>query len=122
MTLLHDLPEARVGDLNYVQKRYVRADEKSALADALESLPFRRNICDLIEEYNACETLEARLAHDADQLALIIDLKYLKDRGHASPDTWLPHVAERLKTAVGAQVADALLSESWDGWWRKIFC
>lgn len=122
MSLLHDLPEARVGDLNYVQKHYVQADEKSALADALESLPFNRNIFDLIEEYDACETLEAKLAHDADQLALIIDLKYLKDRGHHTPDTWLPHVEERLKTDVGVQVATALLSENWDGWWRKIFC
>ena len=31
MCLFHDLVEARTGDLNYVNKRYVIADEKSAV-------------------------------------------------------------------------------------------
>jgi putative hydrolases of HD superfamily len=121
MCLFHDLPEARVGDLNYVQKRYVTADEEKALEDTLKDLPFRQSISEVIDEYNACETLESKLAHDADQLALIIDLKHIKDIGHQTPDTWLPHVAKRLKTDIGIQLADAVLSESWDGWWLKIF-
>ncbi len=122
MCLLHDLPEARVGDLNYVQKRYVEADEKKALADTVENLPFKQAVVAAIEEYNAAETLEAKLAHDADQLALIIDLKSIKDAGHPPADTWLPHVRERLKTDVAIQLAEAILSQPWDGWWRKIFC
>ncbi|UCG12721.1 MAG: HD domain-containing protein, partial [Deltaproteobacteria bacterium] len=32
MCLLHDLSEARTGDLNYVQKQYVAADEARAVA------------------------------------------------------------------------------------------
>jgi putative hydrolase of HD superfamily len=121
MCLFHDLPEARVGDLNYVQKHYVTADEEKALADALKDLPFHQIITDAIDEYNACETIEARLAHDADQLALIIDLKHLKDIGHQTPGSWLRHVKKRLKTDIGIQLAESVLSESWDGWWRKIF-
>ena len=31
MCLVHDLPEARTGDLNYVQKHYVQANETEAL-------------------------------------------------------------------------------------------
>ncbi|MDM8537595.1 HD domain-containing protein, partial [Desulfobacterales bacterium HSG17] len=31
MCLVHDLPEARTGDLNYVQKQYVTPDEKKAV-------------------------------------------------------------------------------------------
>jgi putative hydrolase of HD superfamily len=76
----------------------------------------------IITEYNAGQTLESQLAHDADQLALIIDLKSLKDVGHQTPQTWLPHVRKRLKTPLGQQLADALLNEDWDGWWRKLFC
>ena len=33
MSLVHDLPEARVGDLNYVQKFYLQADEGAAVDD-----------------------------------------------------------------------------------------
>ncbi len=36
MCLVHDLPEARIGDLNSVQKAYVSADEQKAVADALD--------------------------------------------------------------------------------------
>ncbi|MGD8833380.1 MAG: HD domain-containing protein [Desulfobacteraceae bacterium] len=121
MCLFHDLPETRIGDLNYVQKHYVKANEKKALADALENLPFRESIADLLEEFNAGETLEARLAHDADQLALIIDLMHLKEIGHDTPEKWLSHVKKRLKTDIGIQLGNAVLSQEWDGWWRKIF-
>ena len=38
MCLIHDLPEARTGDLNTVHKKYVKADETKALADAVEGL------------------------------------------------------------------------------------
>ena len=33
MCLLHDLPEARTGDLNYVNKRYVEANEDQVIAE-----------------------------------------------------------------------------------------
>ena len=34
MCLIHDLPEARTGDLNAVHKQYVTADDRKALEDA----------------------------------------------------------------------------------------
>ncbi len=121
MCLVHDLPETRIGDLNYVQKHYVRADEGKALADTLEDIPFGADLEALLAEFNAGETPEARLANDADQLSLIIDLKSLKDIGYQTPDSWLPTVRGRLKTGLGKQIADALLAEHRDDWWRKIF-
>jgi putative hydrolase of HD superfamily len=75
MCLLHDLPEARMGDLNAVQKHYVAANEKLAVEHMTRGLPFGPDIHELIDEFNARETLEARLANDADQLAFLLDLK-----------------------------------------------
>ena len=40
MCLFHDFPEARTGDHNYVNKRYVTADEDGALRDQVRELPF----------------------------------------------------------------------------------
>ena len=122
MCLVHDLPEARLGDLNYVQKQYVDGNEPKAMADALQDIPFGDRIVELIEEFNEGVTLEAQLAHDADQLALIIDLKSLRDIGYQTPRNWLPHVEKRLRTETGKQLAQAVLGEQWDGWWRKLFC
>jgi putative hydrolase of HD superfamily len=122
MCLVHDFPEARIGDLNYVQKRYLAKDEPKALQEALKDIPFGDRIEALTNEFEAGETLESQLAHDADQLALLIDLKSLKEIGYQTPDTWLPHVEKRLKTKLGRRLGEAVLQAEHDGWWRKLFC
>lgn len=119
MCLVHDLPEARIGDLNYVQKQYVAADESRAVAHAVAGLPFGRDIEALIAEFNAAETREARLARDADQLSLALQLKALQDIGHTSPAKWIPHVRERLKTATGRKVMASILDRDRDSWWLE---
>lgn len=121
MCLMHDLGEARMGDLNYVQKQYLQADEGRATHDALHGLTFGPDIAELIDEFNDGLTLEAQLARDADQLALLVDLKALEEIGYRTPQTWLPHVQKRLKTTVAKELAKAVAGTAWDGWWRKIF-
>ena len=119
MCLLHDLPESRIGDLNYVQKQYVSADEPKAIDDLIADLPFGESLAELIKEYNALETREARLAHDADQIALILDLKALSDMGHPPTSKWLPAAVKRIKTGLGKRLTEAILATEWDEWWLK---
>ena len=119
MCLVHDLPEARTGDLNSVWKQYVSADEPKAVAQLAADLPFGESIADLIAEYNDGETLAARLAHDADQLAFILDLKALSDIGHLPPKKWLPAVTARLRTPTGRRICQAVLDTPWDTWWLE---
>ncbi|MFP4256410.1 MAG: HD domain-containing protein [Desulfobacterales bacterium] len=119
MCLVHDLPEARTGDLNYVQKKYVQADEKQAVDDATKDLPFGGAVRDLMDEFNRQVTREAKLAHDADQLAFILDLKTISDLGCSSPENWLPVVRSRLKTELGRNLAAEICGRSWDAWWRE---
>ena len=121
MCLIHDLPEARIGDINYVQKRYVAADEAKAMAHMVHGLDFGRDIQRLLEEFNAGETIEAQLAHDADQLAFLLDLKSLDDMGYAAPEKWARHVRERLRTPTGIALAEDIAATEWDSWWFKLF-
>ena len=121
MCLVHDLPEARTGDLNAVQKKYVTTDEKKALDDLARPLPFGASIVELVEEFNECDTREAKLAHDADQLAFIIDLKAKNDLGATSPAKWMPHVMNRLKTDTGKAIAEDICDTEWDEWWLNNF-
>ena len=120
MCLLHDLPETRIGDLNTVQKNYVAADEEKAMADATRQLPFGSGWVELLAEFKAAESIEAKLAHDADQISLILELKHLKDLGYAPPTDWLPNVTARLQTDIGKQVAQAVLETKRDAWWRRV--
>ena len=117
LCLVHDLPEARIGDLNSVQKAYVRADEPRAIADATRRLPFGRRLGELIAEYRTGTSPEAELARDADQLALILELKDLVDIGYESPKSWLPHVRARLRTDTGKSIAEAVMATHRDAWW-----
>jgi putative hydrolase of HD superfamily len=117
MCLMHDLGEARTGDLNYVQKKYVRPDEVKALADLTDGLAFGEHIKALCEEFRKGETQEAKLAHDADQLALVAELKALCDVGQKGPETWMPYVVDRLKTEAGRRLALELLETPSDRWW-----
>ena len=119
MCLVHDLAEARIGDLNTVNKIYVNADERKALEDSLSDLAFGHVLTDLVREFNENETREAKLARDADQLALVVDLKALKDIGYRPPEKWLPPIIERLQTDIGKRMADEIMQTEWDGWWLK---
>jgi putative hydrolase of HD superfamily len=121
MCLMHDLPEARTGDLNAVQKKYVTPDEPKAISELTRSLPFGNEISDLLAEFRSGQTLEAQLAHDADQLSLLIDLKSLQDIGHVSPIKWIRHVRERMVTEIGRKMAKGILETEWDQWWLKDF-
>jgi putative hydrolase of HD superfamily len=121
MCLVHDLPEARLGDINYLQKQYVVTNEKKAVDHLTQGLPFGQAIEDLIDEFNVGQTLEARLARDADQLAFLLDLKALSDMGYSAPEKWATHVRKRLLTSAGKDLADTIAQTEWDSWWLKIF-
>jgi len=119
MCLLHDLPEAKTGDLNYLQKNYVTADESKAVKETTMNLPFGSLMAGLIDEFRDGESTEAKLARDADHLALILDLKALSDIGFDPPKKWLPAVLTRLETKTGKQLADSIMETEWDAWWIK---
>ncbi len=117
MCLFHDLPEARTGDLNYVNKKYVIANEKRAIDDLAQTLPFGSEIKDLILEFNEGKTEEARLARDADQLEMILALKEYKDVGNQYADEWLAFSQKRLQTQSAQKLAEVILETDSSLWW-----
>ena len=64
MCLIHDLPEARTADHNYVHKRYVTVDEKQAIVDATRDIEFGKDLVDIIMEFKEQETLLSQLTSD----------------------------------------------------------
>jgi putative hydrolase of HD superfamily len=117
MCLFHDLPEARTGDLNYVNKKYVEADEKKAVADLAQTLPFGEEIRELILEFIEGKTQEAMLARDADQIEMILALKEYKDLGNKYADEWLDFSLKRLQTVAGRELSTAILETDSSMWW-----
>ncbi len=117
MALIHDIAEARTGDFNYVEKKYSRTYEDRAISHLTRSLPFGSDIKNLLDEFNAGETLEAKLARDADQISFILELKKMEDTGAKGPEKWLSHILKRLKTDTGKKIAVSIMETGWDEWW-----
>ena len=117
MCLFNDLPEARTGDLNYVNKKYVEANEKKSIADLAETLPFGNEIKDLILEFMEGKTEEAKLARDADQIEMILALKEYKDLGNKYADEWLQFSLKRLQTDAGRELSKTILETDSSMWW-----
>lgn len=119
MCVLHDLPEARTGDMNYVNKKYVRVDEAKAVRELTESLSFGEDIRQAIDEFNAKETPESRIARDADQIALILQLKEYGDLGNKYSEEWIEYALKRLCTEEGKKLAACIIQTDSSRWWFK---
>jgi putative hydrolase of HD superfamily len=119
MCLFHDLVEARTGDLNYVNKRYVKADEEAAVRDMTAGLPFGAEVRTLTEEFNARTSPESLAANDADQIEMILQLKELGDLGNRYASDWITTAIKRLKTDAGKRLARSILNTDFSEWWFK---
>lgn len=117
LCLFHDLHEARTGDFNYVNKIYNQCQPKKALQDALEGTGLTEDILPLWDELCDNTSIEARLAHDADQLDLILNLKREADLGNKYAHTWLNASIKRLKTAYARELSEVILTVDASHWW-----
>jgi putative hydrolase of HD superfamily len=117
MCLFHDLHEARTGDHNYVNKRYVQVYEDKAIQDLAHKLAFGDEIISLTREFNEGESLEARISRDADQIDLILELKEQQDLGNKSAGEWLYYAEKRLLTETAKSLAKEVKNIKFTDWW-----
>ncbi len=117
MALVHDLPEARTGDLNYMNQKYVVADERRAAEEMARSVPIGAELLELLQEFWAQETAEAIIARDADSLEMLLALKEQLDTGNAQAEDWFNPALARLKTEAAKTLAQQALAGNCADWW-----
>jgi putative hydrolase of HD superfamily len=117
--LFHDLPEARTGDMNYVSKKYVDVNEKKAIQELVETLSFGEEIESALAEFNEKKTKESLIAHDADQLSLILQLKEYGDLGNKYSKEWIEFALKRLSTEAAKELAEVIIKTDSSEWWFK---
>lgn len=117
MCLFHDFHEARIGDFNYVNRIYNTCDPRAALEHAVEGTELDTGILGLWDELEHAETLEAKLAQDADQLDLILNLKQELDLGNKYAGKWLEAALHRLRTSFGEKLAQTIAVTDHTDWW-----
>jgi len=117
LCLFHDLPEARTGDFNYVNKLYNKTDPRRALTDALAGTGLSATVLPLHDELEAAATPEAQLAQDADQIDLIANLKEELDLGNRYAADWIEAAMGRLLTEAGRTLATTVATTDHAAWW-----
>ncbi len=117
MCLIHDLHESRVGDMNYVNRMYNRTDDRRALSDALQGTGLENEILELFDDLEEVQSPESNLAHDADQLDLILNLREQQDLGNKYAVKWLDYALQRLRTKEGQALARRIIDSDHTHWW-----
>jgi putative hydrolases of HD superfamily len=118
LCIFHDAHETRIGDVPSVGRAYVTtaipeavtAHQTSGMPD-----PAAKVLQDLTAEYEANETTEARLAHDADKIETLLQAIEYQARGHDAA-AWRDTSIAALRTDAGRQLAQAIGATS-PQWW-----
>ena len=118
LALLHDWPEARVGDLprtaiNYFGVAARKHAESEAFAGITDTLNTREQYRALYEEYEVRQTLESRLVKAADIIDLLVQVLALERSGMRGLEEFWEVTAEpdfQLEGAAARLVGDILAS------------
>lgn len=121
--LFHDVPETRTGDIPSVGKPFVRlVDAQDVIAEQTAKLPaaLAGPIRDLVAEFEAKETPEARCAKDADKIECLLQAREYEAQGHSLTQPWVDTMVAAVKTEAGRRLAETAARVPVDQWWREI--
>jgi len=125
MGLLHDFAEARTGDLDFIAKNYTIANENKAIHDQFNQLAFKNDLLKLLTEYTDRNSVEARCAKDADQIAQMFHEWVLMWQGNKLAQKWfegdlterIPH----LHSKSAQKLALSMKTSNPNEWWWQEF-
>jgi putative hydrolase of HD superfamily len=115
--------ETRLGDVPSTGKRFVTiAHAEDVAKEQTAELPggVAHPIRDLVAEFEARETLEARCARDADKLECLIQAREYQAQGYQLAQPWVDTMAAAVRTKSGRRLAVAAQTVPVDAWWHEI--
>jgi len=123
MCLMHDLPEARSNDQNWVHKKYVKVFEEEIIKDQLANVPEEKELIELAREYAERKTKEARLTKDADLIDQIMLLREYEWVGNKEAEIWLEgkEQEKRLFSKSAKKLAKEIYTQKPGSWWNNIW-
>lgn len=119
LCIMHDSHETRIGDVPSVGRAYITSAAPEAVsAHQTAAMPgdTAKVLQDLKAEYEAAETLEAKVAKDADKLETLLQAMEYQAQGHNTVP-WQETSIGALRTDSGKQLAEAITSGDPHHWW-----
>lgn len=124
MCLFHDTHEARINDTHRVAKRYITLGEgeEQAIREQTERLPeaIAQHVLTFAADYEQKETVESRIAHDADALECLIQAREYQAHGYTDTEDWIINCKAALKTASAKNLAEECLRVEPREWWQGL--
>jgi putative hydrolase of HD superfamily len=119
LCLMHDVHESRIGDVPSVGRAYVTtavpqavtAHQTAAMPDETASV-----FQEITAEYEDVETLESKVAHDADKIETLLQATEYAAQGYSS-QAWQDTSIQALRTKSAKQLAQAIMTSDPRGWW-----
>lgn len=119
--LMHDIPEARSGDHNWVHKRYVKVFDDEIIEDQLEGLPFEAELKEMAFEYEKRESNESKIAKDADLIDQLLLLKEYEWQGIKEASEWLGNKKkDKFFSKTATKLAKEIISSKPSSWIKDI--
>jgi putative hydrolase of HD superfamily len=122
LCLLHDSQESRTGDIASVGRPYVTTTHNVDVT-ADQTVGFPNNtaaaLVELVEEYEAGESLEARLAHEADKLECVFQAREYQSQRAADTTQWIKSCSEQISSATGRRLLQAAVTLPPNSWWQE---
>lgn len=128
MCLMHDMGEVRVGDHNWIHKRYIKIFEEEIKEEQLGAMPFPE-MKEFADEYDKRESKEAIVAKDADMLDQIFLLREYVWQGNKEAQLWLEGRSEqvikndkkdRFRTESAKRLYELAMTEDPSSWWANL--
>lgn len=121
LCLMHDVHETRIGDVPSVGRAYVTtavpqavtAHQTAGLPDELATM-----FQEITAEYEDGETLESKVAHDADKIETLLQATEYATQGYGS-EPWQDTSIQALRTESAKQLAQAITTSDARGWWMS---
>lgn len=121
LCVLHDAHETRIGDVPAVGRAYITTAKPEAItAHQTAGMPddMAKMFQSLTAEFEARETLAARVARDADKLETLIQAIEYGDQGYRT-EAFKQTSIESLRTEGGKQLARAINAADPADWWAS---
>ena len=111
LAIIHDIPESRTGDADFLQSEYVKRDEKLGITDVFSGTVLGGEYASLWKEYSEQKTLEARIVKDADNLDVDFEIMELQSKGLSMPKKWMDVRSYGAKNKLNTKSAKRLWKE-----------
>lgn len=118
MSIFHDFHEGRTGEMDKMAKRYMTRHEDKANEDIFKDKD--NYLFDLLNEYEAKQSLEAQIVYEANVIAFGVECKLLMEKGNTHAKEWMDANSKRVRLPESIELVTSLSNSDSQDWWKDI--